>query len=67
MLGVTEGCQIELITKHVPQPSISADDLFHVGASSNPRRKLNAAFPYDVWGSYFWIRRLEQIDDCLVA
>ena len=62
MLGVTEGCQIEFITKRSRALHI-ADDLFHVTPSSNPRRKLNAAFPYDVWGSYFWIRRLEQIND----
>jgi hypothetical protein len=62
MLALAEGYPYEIITRHSAAMHL-AGDIFHVGASSSPKRDLQGAHPYALWGTYFWIRRLELIDD----
>jgi hypothetical protein len=60
-LAVADGYPYEFVARHTVQKYL-ADDVFHIGASAIPRQILENGDPAP-WGSYFWIRRLEQIDD----
>jgi hypothetical protein len=62
MLGVADGYPLEFIARHCP-PKHLADDVFHIGATSDPGKNLQSANRYHMWGSYFWIKRLELFED----
>ena len=61
ILAVTDGYPYEFVTRHTVHKYL-ADDVFHIGAIAIPRQTLAQGDPAP-WGSYFWIRRLEQFDD----
>ncbi len=62
MLAIADGYPLEFITRHSVEKAV-ADDVFHVGSSSDPRQNLRLARDYQLWGTYFWIRRLELFED----
>jgi hypothetical protein len=62
MLAIADGYPPAYITKHGAH-KYTANDVFHIGGSSDSYRDFTIANDYQSWGSYFWIRRLELIDD----
>jgi hypothetical protein len=62
LLALADGYPFEFIARQSDSDFIG-DDLFHVGASSDPRKILGASGIRQFWSSYFWIRRLELIED----
>src|SRR5262249_30944022 len=62
LLALADGYPYELVTKHSVLKDLT-DDVFHIGASSFPQNSLSIQEDWAVWGGYFWIRRLELIED----
>jgi hypothetical protein len=62
LLAVADGYPLEMITRHSVQKYVT-DDVFHIGSSSNPQINLQLNADWALWGSYFWVRRLELIED----
>jgi hypothetical protein len=61
ILAVADGYPYEFVTRHTVHKYLT-DDVFHIGASAIPRQVLELG-DRAPWGSYFWIRRLELIDN----